>query len=258
VNASRPPAEAPTPTTRGRELRPSRFPAAGRAPAAAEMDFTAAVEVFRAGAVRRLRRGESDARPESVTSPRRPLPLFFATRHHYLSRRDERASSLDRARPTQHAAYHAVATPNGAGGGRVSGNGIGFVPYSSRRHSPEMALGSFGICGGASARKWDWVRSLLFPGAGTSRPQCAGWPSENSRCGNENMLPVYRVHRGPLRGTAKQFVPIRELAVNGNLAARRSMAIPGGKCGKPRVPHAGCTARHPTAISRLRDLRADP
>src|ERR1017187_930987 len=92
VNASRPPAEAPTPTTMGSELPSAGSSAVGRTSAAAETGVTDAVEVFPAGGVRRLGRGASGARRERTNPPGRRLPVLFTTRHHYLSRRNERAS----------------------------------------------------------------------------------------------------------------------------------------------------------------------
>ena len=62
------------------------FSAAGRTVATAETGLTAAAEVFPGGVVRRFGRGESGARGERATPPGRRLPVFFATRHHYLSR----------------------------------------------------------------------------------------------------------------------------------------------------------------------------
>src|ERR1035437_10333268 len=109
VNASRPPAEAPTPTMGG-ELPSARFPAAGRTIATAETGLTAAVEVFPGGVVRRFGLGESGARGEHAISPGRRLPVFFAKRHHYLSRRDERASSLERE-PDQQSTLRATFAP---------------------------------------------------------------------------------------------------------------------------------------------------
>src|ERR1017187_6138128 len=112
VNASRPPAEAPTPTMGG-ELPSARFPAAGCTIATAETGLTAAVEVFPGGVVRRFGRGESGARGERATSPGRRLPVFFAKRHHYLSPRDERASSLERE-PDQQSTLRATFAPASA------------------------------------------------------------------------------------------------------------------------------------------------
>src|SRR5271157_703508 len=94
VNASSPPAEAPTPATRGSELPVSRFPAAGRAIAEPETGLTAAVGFFPGERIGRFGR-EPGARGDGGILPGRGLPVFFATRHHYLSRRDERASSPD-------------------------------------------------------------------------------------------------------------------------------------------------------------------
>src|ERR1017187_9265259 len=106
VNASSPPAEGPTPTIRGPP--PSACSsAASRAIAAPEAGVTAAVEVFPGERVRRFGRGESGARGERATPPGRPLPVFFATGYHYLSRRDERASSLEtEVRRTEHVECH--------------------------------------------------------------------------------------------------------------------------------------------------------
>src|ERR1035441_3667484 len=95
VNASSPPAEAPTPTPRG-ELRLSRSSAAGRTMAAPEAGFTAGVGVFPGERVGRFGRAESGAREERTTRLGRRLPVFFAKRHHYLSWRDKRAPTLER------------------------------------------------------------------------------------------------------------------------------------------------------------------
>ena len=87
VNASSPPAEAPTPTTGG-NLSTAHSSAAGRTRATAESGLGAAVKVFAAGVVRRFGRGESEARAERSTLPGRRLPVFFANRHQSLSRRN--------------------------------------------------------------------------------------------------------------------------------------------------------------------------
>src|ERR1039458_9264454 len=92
VNASRPPAEAPTPTTMGSELPSAGSSAGGRTIAAAETGVTDAVEVFPARGVPRLGPRRPVGRRERTTPPGRRLPVLFATRHHYLSRRNERAS----------------------------------------------------------------------------------------------------------------------------------------------------------------------
>src|ERR1035441_7700102 len=79
----------------------------GGTSAAAETGVTDAVEVFPAGGVRRLGRGASGARRERTNPPGRRLPVLFATRHHYLSRRNERASITGTtARPIEHAERH--------------------------------------------------------------------------------------------------------------------------------------------------------
>src|ERR1035441_207578 len=85
VNASNPPADAPMPTMGGTQ------------PSGMETGLTA-VEVFPAGAVRCFGRGESGARGEPATSSGRPLPVFFVTRHPYLSRWIEASSSPGRDR----------------------------------------------------------------------------------------------------------------------------------------------------------------
>src|ERR1039457_2930145 len=95
VNASSPPAEAPTPTTMGSELPLSRSSAAGRMIVATEAGFTAAVGVFPGERVRRFGRGEAGARGERAPPPGRRLPVFFATGYHYLTGRHARASSRE-------------------------------------------------------------------------------------------------------------------------------------------------------------------
>src|ERR1017187_4913446 len=91
VNASSPPAEAPTPTTLGSELPLSRSSGAGRMIGTPETGFTAAGGVFPGEVARRFGLGDSAARGERATPPRRRLPFFFAERNYFLSRRDERA-----------------------------------------------------------------------------------------------------------------------------------------------------------------------
>src|ERR1017187_10448531 len=66
-NASRPPAEAPTPTTMAHSSADD-----STAVATAETGLTAEVGVF----------PFAEARRECLTSPGRGLPVFFATRHH--------------------------------------------------------------------------------------------------------------------------------------------------------------------------------
>src|ERR1035441_8728307 len=80
VNASSPPAEAPTPTMGGRLTSRSGT------------GITAAAEAFPAGAVSRFGRGTSGARGERATWSGRPPPVFFVTRNSYLSRRNEPAN----------------------------------------------------------------------------------------------------------------------------------------------------------------------
>jgi hypothetical protein len=99
VNASKPPAEAPAPTTMGRELPKSRSLAAGSTLAAAGTLLDGAVEIFPAGVFRRVK-GESGARGERATPPGRRLPVFFAKRHHYLSR--QIAANTARVVPLPH------------------------------------------------------------------------------------------------------------------------------------------------------------
>src|ERR1035438_3865554 len=89
VNASNPPADAPTPTM------------GGTLPSGMETGLRAAVEVFPAGAVRRFGRDESGTRGEGAASSGRPLPVFFVTRDPHLSRRSESASGK-----VEHAACH--------------------------------------------------------------------------------------------------------------------------------------------------------
>src|ERR1017187_7152766 len=89
VNASSPPAEAPTPTMGGRLTSRSGT------------GITAAAEAFPAGAVSRFGRGTSGARGERATWSGRPPPVFFVTRNSYLSRRNEPANEK-----TEHAECH--------------------------------------------------------------------------------------------------------------------------------------------------------
>src|ERR1039458_3595933 len=96
VNASSPPAEAPTPTIMRSELPLSHSSAAGRAIIASDAGFTAAVELFPGERVRRFfGLGESGTRGERAIPPGQLLPVFFAKLYHCLSRRDEQASLLE-------------------------------------------------------------------------------------------------------------------------------------------------------------------
>src|ERR1017187_3243002 len=103
VNASRPPAEAPTPTTMGSEPRLSLSSAVSRTAGAREAAFTAAREAFPREAVGRPGPGEAGFREECTPAPGRRLPVFFATRHPHLTRpangrhqRNARADNLAR------------------------------------------------------------------------------------------------------------------------------------------------------------------
>src|ERR1035438_2844282 len=98
VNASNPPADAPTPTM------------GGTLPSGMEPGLRAAVEVFPAGAVRRFGRDESGTRGEGAASSGRPLPVFFVTRDPHLSRRSESAIGK-----VEHAACHSRAWVSPAG-----------------------------------------------------------------------------------------------------------------------------------------------
>ena len=86
VNASRPPAEAPTPT-----MAESVTFNARRLGGHCGNGVRLAASVLSAEAVPRFGRRDEGARLERATSPSGPLPAFFPTRHHYLSHWNERA-----------------------------------------------------------------------------------------------------------------------------------------------------------------------